>query len=118
MAKTLEEVRVLPAADLIEEDKKTLKENWNDLTPEEQDVFDDTVNSSDDPVTPPEGEGGDDDSPKFKNQKEVDDYIDKRLEEQKAEAEDDPVTPPEGEAGEPPREVPDIFNKKLDLFTC
>ena len=51
MPKTLEEIRVLQASDLLEDDKKVLKDNWNDLSAEEQDAFDDVVNSGDDDNT-------------------------------------------------------------------
>ena len=108
MTRPLEEIRILPAADLLDEDKKTLKDNWNDLTPEEQDAFDSTINPSD--TTPIEGETpeGDDpegDKPIFKTQEEVDDYINKKL----AEKAPEPDKPPEGD--EPEIEVPDIFEK-------
>jgi len=110
--KPLEEIRILPAADLLDEDKKTLKDNWNDLTPEEQDAFDSTVNSTD--TTPregetPEGEPPEDDKLTFKTQEEVDDYIDKKL----AEKAPEPDKPPES-GDEPEIEVPDIFEKGKD----
>ena len=67
MSKTLEEIRILQAADLLEEDKKVLKDNWDDLTLEEQDAFDDVVNSGDDNDN--DGDDLDKDKLPFKTQK-------------------------------------------------
>lgn len=106
MPKTLEEIRILQAAELLDEDKKTLKDNWNDLTPEEQDAFDDVVNSSDDDD---DNKGGDNknldvDKLPFKTQKELDDYIDAKLNEK--------ATPPDKKDEDPDKiEIPDFFDK-------
>jgi len=103
MPKTLEEIRILQAADLLEEDKKVLKDSWDDLTPEEQDAFDDVVNSGNEPPEKKEDEIDVDKLP-FKTQKELDDYIDAKLKEK--------ATPPDKKDDDPDKiDIPDFFDK-------
>lgn len=93
MAKTLEEIRILQSEDLLDEDKKVLKDNWNDLTPEEQDAFKDTVG---------EPEKKEEDKLPFKTQAELDAYIDAKLKEKE--------TPPDKKEDDLTG-IPDIFAK-------
>ncbi len=94
----LEDVRLKEADELDDKEKALLKENWDDLTEEEQSVFKDTVNPEE------KKKEGKEEEFKFESKEELDktvqDKVDARLaeiEKEKKEAEDKAKQTKEGE---------------------